>query len=960
MFRKNNIILIFFIILLVMIFNFLFLSFKTEYLPEFLTLIIDAFLISIVLIYFKNKNEKELEKEKNELQFLMENTNNAIHILNKNGDLVKFSTSFAKMLGYSNEEIKSFNVRDWDIFQKEEELKYLLSELLNNEVIIQTKIKRKDSSIIDVEIHAKGIELDGEYHVYATALDISNLIKLKDMTEIQSLAKISSWKLLPETQQLEVTDQFRKMYNIKHKKNVHLDEIRERIHKDDLEEFNRVINDLLNKPKIGVLNYRIINGNCVRYLYVTWNTLFKGDVFEGFYGYSQDVTEYKKLELELKQSNETYQSLFDNAPNSYFIIDKNQEILSANKMASINFLQDSHKSFSTYFYNILAGGYHSAFLNELEEVIKNKVSSDSFVLGMKHSTNLIKRYKAIILKHPIVKEHFIVSLIGIENELSAIEKEQETQNDLKNTISFLKSYQLAVDNALIVTKSDLEGNITYLNENFTNISGYTKKEALKQKHSIVRHPSNADEVFKDLWETIKSKKIWKNVLLNRAKDGSDYWVDTTILPILDANKEIKEYISVRYDITQTIKQKEELNKIANTDLLTGLGNRYRLINDIKSSKKLALAIINIDNFSQVNNFYGPEIGDYVIKEFGKAIEKLISNNSYILYHLQGDEFVLLGQNISKKEFTNKIEQLSNELGKNKITFNEDEITFGFTLALSFENKESILSTANTALKIAKRDNKNLVIYDNKISLNSEYENNILWAKKIKEGIIQDKFLPVFQPIVNNSNNSWEKYEALVRFEDEGKLISPYHFLELSKKTKHYTEITKIMIGKSFEKFKELDKEFSINLTIEDINNEDIKQYIYILLDYYKVGPRLVFEIVESESIENFEVISEFIKNVKTFGCKIAIDDFGTGYSNFEYLIKLNADYLKIDGSLIINLDTNKDLRVAVETIVLFAKSIGMKTVAEFVENETILKIVKEIGIDYSQGYYFSPPKKELI
>ena len=169
------------------------------------------------------------------------------------------------------------------------------------------------------------------------------------------------------------------------------------------------------------------------------------------------------------------------------------------------------------------------------------------------------------------------------------------------------------------------------------------------------------------------------------------------------------------------------------------------------------------------------------------------------------------------------------------------------------------------------------------------------------------------------------------------MISPYFFLEISKKTKQYTYITKIMIEKTFEKFKDIDISFSINITIEDILNDEIRTFIYTMLDNYKIGNRVIFEIVESESIEVFEQVHEFIKIIKSNGSRIAIDDFGTGYSNFEYLVKLEADYVKIDGSLIKNIDTNYTSFVVVKNIVQFSKDLGMKTIAEFVENEAILK-----------------------
>jgi len=196
-------------------------------------------------------------------------------------------------------------------------------------------------------------------------------------------------------------------------------------------------------------------------------------------------------------------------------------------------------------------------------------------------------------------------------------------------------------------------------------------------------------------------------------------------------------------------------------------------------------------------------------------------------------------------------------------------------------------------------------------------------------------------------------------DEDGKIISPFFFLGIAKKTKKYFEITKIVIKQSFEMFEKSSAEFSINITIEDILNKNITLFIFKMLERYGIGSRVVFEIVESEYIQNFEEVLDFIQKVKTYGSKIAIDDFGTGYSNFEYIIKLQVDYLKIDGSLIKNIDTDENTYLVVSTIVEFAKKLNMKTIAEFVENEEIFNKVKELGIDYSQGYYFSAPKKEI-
>ena len=128
------------------------------------------------------------------------------------------------------------------------------------------------------------------------------------------------------------------------------------------------------------------------------------------------------------------------------------------------------------------------------------------------------------------------------------------------------------------------------------------------------------------------------------------------------------------------------------------------------------------------------------------------------------------------------------------------------------------------------------------------------------------------------------------------------------------------------------------------------------IDYYKIGHRLVLELVESEGIENFDDVHSFIQEFKGYGCRIAIDDFGTGYSNFEYLMKLDVDYIKIDGSLIKNIDTDESAQLVVELIIDFAKRMNIKTIAEFIHNDSVYQKIKSLGIDYSQGYHLGEPK----
>ena len=574
--------------------------------------------------------------------------------------------------------------------------------------------------------------------------------------------------------------------------------------------------------------------------------------------------------------------------------------------------------------------------------------------------------KAII--NPILSPNGdVLEYIGLKTDITQQKEitnyfENELKLSVKNfnsSMHLTKEYEKAIDSSTILSRADKDGNIVYANDKFLEISEYTLDELVGKNHNILCSRDTADKVYKEVWSSIKDGLIWMGIIENISKSGKVFWTKTTIVPIKDLENKVIEYLIIRNDITEIMQQRKEFEKIANTDQLTGCGNRFRLQSDMKETDNLSVAIFNIDNFRQINDFYGQHFGDLIIQFIADRIYKIVSKDKrFKFYRLQGDEFITLVHDMSREELVDSVLKTL-EVIKEKFILQNKEMLVSCSCGISFEDKEHLLSTANMALKIAKKSNHDYLVYDESISLSHEYKNNIYWTKKLSNAIKEDRIVPFYQPIVNNSNLAYEKYECLVRMIDKDKVISPFFFLEVAKQTKQYFEITKTVIAKSFEIFKDKNIEFSVNLSIMDIVEDDISEYIIMMLEKYDIGSRVVFEIVESEYIQNFQRALKFISDVKKYNCKIAIDDFGTGYSNFEYLIKLKADYLKIDGSLIKNIDKDENAYLVVSTIVEFSKKLGMKTIAEYVENENIFKIVNDLGIDYSQGYYFSEAKQDI-
>ena len=537
---------------------------------------------------------------------------------------------------------------------------------------------------------------------------------------------------------------------------------------------------------------------------------------------------------------------------------------------------------------------------------------------------------------------------------------EEMFSKLNRLASANNAYVKSINDTNLVSTTDLKGIILTTNELFEVTSGYKKNELIGKPHNIIRHPDMPKEAFKNLWDTIQNGQVWRGIVKNKTKSGGYYWTDAVITPVSDGSGKVVEYLSIRRDITELIEQKQKLLQMINFDPLTQLGSRDKLDNDLKFYKKPALALINIDGFSQINDFYGHKFGDKVLRVFASRLQLITQSVSAQAgaYRQNGDEFVVVCDGIDQGEFVHAIEHLLGIIEDESFEIEDENIDLTVSCGISFEANDMIRLTADMALRISKKNKSPYVVYSDENSLNKLYENNIMWAKKLKKAIANDQIIPFFQPIVNNLTSKYEKYEALVRMiGDDGKVISPYFFLEIAKKTKQYIQLTNIMLEKTFDAFGGRTEEFSVNITMEDILNQSINETIIRLLDRYPdIGYRVVFEIVESESIDgNYNDVLAFVEKIKERGCKIAIDDFGSGYSNFEYLIRIQADFIKIDGSLIKDINTKKEAYTVVSVIVSFAKQMGIRTIAEFVEDETTLATLKDLGIDYSQGYYFSKP-----
>ncbi len=404
-----------------------------------------------------------------------------------------------------------------------------------------------------------------------------------------------------------------------------------------------------------------------------------------------------------------------------------------------------------------------------------------------------------------------------------------------------------------------------------------------------------------------------------------------------------------------LKNKEIEKKIQHMlyyDSLTGLHNKTYLDEILTQSKEQTLLLLDINNFSYINNTYGFEIGDKLLIHVANILNKELKYQK--ICKLEADQFAIVLDADIKKNVQNIKEYFyAHELLINSIALN---ISFTYGAATGNENlfKHAIIS-----LKHAKtRGRSSLYIFNNE-------EENICFTKRkqfieanniLHNALASDKIVPFFQGIRDNKTGEITKFEALARIKKDEAILSPYLFLEPAHSSGLIPEITKIMIDKTFKIMSDNDYTFSINLTEDDLTRHYILEYLDQKAKQYNINPkRLILEILEGISSSGKKNHLKQLSDLKEKGYVIAIDDFGIEYSNFERVLDLDIDFLKIDAKYIKDIDTNPKSYEITKAIVFFAKNANIPCIAEYVHNESVQKVVEELEIEYSQGYYFSEP-----
>ncbi len=536
-----------------------------------------------------------------------------------------------------------------------------------------------------------------------------------------------------------------------------------------------------------------------------------------------------------------------------------------------------------------------------------------------------------------------------------------------------QGYRAAVDAAAIFSETDMQGNITYVNEQFCAISGYSVHELLGKNHRILNSSLHPPEFFAELWKTISSGKVWKGEICNIRKDGTLYWVESTIVATYDSEANVKKYVSIRFDVTEKRKLMEVLQWRADHDVLTGLPNRSLLYDRFKQSvatahrnhSSLAVCILDLDGFKLINDRYGHAIGDRLLVEVSERLKKIVRGEDTVA-RLGGDEFVILLGLMHANELEMAMQRILTALSL-AYTIDGIELNISASIGVTIYPKDdadidSLLRHADQAMYRAKlrgRDCYHLfnILLDNEAR--TAFETVVLVSKALRN----NELCLHYQPKINLSSGTITGYEALLRWQhpQEG-IIYPQNFIPFVEQTNLIVDIGNWVIEQALTQISNwavLGKTWSVAVNIAALHfqREDFVETLKHLLSRFpNSSPQMLdIEIVESVMLENIPLVVKNINECKKLGVTFSLDDFGTGYSSLSYLKKLETHSIKIDQSFIRGILDDKNSLLLTIAIIGLAKSFNREVIAEGVETVEQAKLLMRLGCDSAQGYGFAKP-----
>jgi diguanylate cyclase (GGDEF)-like protein/PAS domain S-box-containing protein len=587
------------------------------------------------------------------------------------------------------------------------------------------------------------------------------------------------------------------------------------------------------------------------------------------------------------------------------------------------------------------------------------------------------RFKSVA-SVPLYKKDKLFGIINLFSEKAGFFSLKDTpllkeiKKDIESSLNYLESIKESTVLKEAIEKSsewviitDSEGKIIYANKTVLEISGYKKEEILHKNLRIFKSGMHPKEFYKELWETILSGNEFEGIFINKKKDGTLFYLKQKIIPVKIDEKDVR-FLAIGKDITQELRLAKENEYLRFYDQLTDLLNFEGFVKNAsqylkKTGRTSALIIIDIFDFTYLNKIYGIEAGRIILKSVAHRIKNRFRKRD-ILGKTGSDEFAILLTDLKNKEDILIIENKIREIFEKNFSVKGKEIKIHFNAGISVYpedagNIHKLYENASLSLNNAKEEGADTVRFFNK-SL-EEKAKNILNSKALVEKAFKNNcFRFYYQPYFNAKDLSVAGFESLARIVDnKGNIYLPSYFIDYLENSPYIEQFTERAFEEVSEKINRWGVPISINISGKLFKNAKL---INIISKYSnRLKKSIILEITERIFVEDMNRENKLLKKLKFVpNLKISIDDFGTGYSALSYIKDMDADIIKIDISFTRAVVKDRKSRAVVEGIIHITKSLGIKTVAEGVETKEQLDLLREIGVDYLQGFYLSKPVDE--
>ena len=564
----------------------------------------------------------------------------------------------------------------------------------------------------------------------------------------------------------------------------------------------------------------------------------------------------------------------------------------------------------------------------------------------------------------------------LQSELHSRAEELEKKTvDLESEKHFVQGI-LDTAHALILTQ-DRTGCIAMVNHHCSWITGYDTGELVGKSFFWLLPQS---EQLPDLQFQINElANGFRNELHHESavvrKDGTTMYM-AWYHSLLPNGKEGHQILSIALDISERKEAEERLGWLASHDTLTGLFNRRRFSEELQKSishakrydRSGAILFFDLDQFKDVNDTSGHKVGDDLLRRVSERL-RIEGRDSDLIFRLGGDEFAMLVREVDMEGAAKVAARLCDALNGVEVMGNSrvHRVSTSIGVALFPEHGEyvdDLVANADIAMYQAKASGRNgWHIYSPEEQDRERTHERVYWNEKVKEALSTDSLGVAFQPIQNIAEQKLSHFEALLRVADEeGKPLPTFKFIQSAETSGLIQEVDLRIVDKVLAYKQELERRgvaavFAINLSGISFRNPNLYDEISLKLKHYSVNPEeIIFEITETSAVEDAVSTAEKMRDIKKLGCKFALDDFGVGFSSLYHIKQLPIDLVKIDGSFVRHLASEAEDRALVKAVVEVSKVFGLTTVAEFVENQEILDILRELGVDYAQGYHISKPQ----